>query len=466
MKKLYSLKLNPKLGKSFYTIHDLENSHNNKVSNQKNKLLLSNGESYLFDRDTPLKNTTSKQLQELQELQEKKVKEDYKKFHPRSLKNNTNITYGGLLTFGNESQNLTREEMDKINQEDLFNSSRDYIFEVLENLGLKRENLLYFVQHNDETQIHFQFKIIGYDFDNHKIIRNDLTPSRMEKLQDIGEKHFLKRDIDIYRGISKKERIKKELEKKGLSYEDYSKLSKKQKHEIKIDSNVVYRDTRQNFQNLKLEYVKSEKDIKGLNQQKISLMEIFQKIQEEKNQGIKDIKIQREDFKKIEMDTELKKIEYSRMTEEQNKLREDLKSLKDFMSEYSKDSEKYTEKFMEKLFEKHQTQTPTWELLEEIGKELEKKVKLSMIFEDRIDEMKEEIGKIKTDLLKEKNKNKRILEKVENSTDLKTLKNDLSIEIVKNEPIKSVSKVEELTEIIIEKIETTDNNVIFNNFNR
>ena len=107
--------------------------------------------------DNELFNPVNKKFKD--EIQ--KVNDDYKIRNKRKLRSDAVINYSGVITFGNEESNLSRNEMDNLNQDKLDKNRINLIKNILKDLGIP-DNAYILTKHLDEQQIHYHFEFIGY----------------------------------------------------------------------------------------------------------------------------------------------------------------------------------------------------------------------------------------------------------------------------------------------------------------
>lgn len=183
-----------------------------------------------------------KLLKEIRKYHKKEVdnrKKDYQEHNKRKMRSDANLNYRGIITFGNEEQNLSREEMNNQNQDLLDKCRHDTVKKTIVSLGLPEDTKYYIVKHLDEEQIHYHYEFIGYDFVNHSLIRRGLTQKKMIELQDIAGERY--QDLDFHRGISKDKKIVDYCNENNLVYED---LSIEEKWEVKVAVGVKYQTTK------------------------------------------------------------------------------------------------------------------------------------------------------------------------------------------------------------------------------
>lgn len=171
----------------------------------------------------------------------KKAHDDYQRHHPRALKSNTNLFYQGVITFGNEDGTLSRAEMDSLDQTALDQAALSFLNAFCTENGIA-SNSAYLVKHCDESQIHYHYGLIGYDFERHEVIRNRLNPAFCSALQNKIGAYFAR--LGFNRGLSKKERIERTLQNKGLTPDAYKSMSPAQKAQIKSEANVSHKTVR------------------------------------------------------------------------------------------------------------------------------------------------------------------------------------------------------------------------------
>jgi len=133
----------------------------------------------------------------------------------------------------------------------------------------------------DESQIHYHYGLIGYDFERHEVIRNRLNPAFCSALQDSIGQHFA--GLGFVRGLSKKERIERTLQDKGLTPDAYKSMSPAQKAQIKSEANVSHKTVRALHSELKNELFRLDNAI----QQGLGLFELVVNSRPEELQALK-----------------------------------------------------------------------------------------------------------------------------------------------------------------------------------
>lgn len=202
-----------------------------------------------------------------------KIEKFHKKHNGRKLQKNRNLFFNGIITFGNETQNLSREEMENVNQDELDKSRHNRVKKILESLNLKGNDYI-LVKHKDEQQIHYHFDFIGYDLKEKKSVRKKMNQKKMIEFQDIAGERF--NDLGFERGKPKSERVREYCKEHNI---DYQKLSSKQKYDILVI-------TRTKHQSLKNYHEKMKNDVYTKQQKHIKLIEVDETLTNLHNQII------------------------------------------------------------------------------------------------------------------------------------------------------------------------------------
>lgn len=172
----------------------------------------------------------------------------------RKLRSDRRLNFGGIITFGNEDSNLSRNEMNDKNQEEMDNRRNNTVKGVLKELGLEG-NKYYLVKHLDEQQIHYHFEFIGYNDKEKKLIRKDVNQQLLIKIQDLAGEEF--KSLDIRRGNSKWLAVQEYCEKNNIVYTE---LSSEDKYKVLKICNVKN-------QSLKEFHTKANNDLKLKNEE-------------------------------------------------------------------------------------------------------------------------------------------------------------------------------------------------------
>lgn len=206
----------------------------------------------------------------------KEVEEDYKSNHNRKLRNDRVPNYGGIITFGNEDSNLSRNEMNELNQKQLDEQRHNTVKSILKSLDIENRDY-YLVKHTDEYQIHYHFEFIGYNFKTHSLVRRLLTQKKMIEFQDIRGECFKQSSFE--RGKAKWEKVREYCNENNI---DYKELSSKEKYEILKECKVKYETLKQYNNRLNNEVFSKEKKVKKMIEEvqtiELSLKDIYQKV--------------------------------------------------------------------------------------------------------------------------------------------------------------------------------------------
>lgn len=261
----------------------------------------------------------------------KKVEEDYQKNNKRKLRNDSTINYGGIITFGNDNTDLSREEMDNQDQELLDAQRETTVKEIMKSLDIEN-NEYYLVKHVDEYQIHYHFEFIGYNYEKHSLVRRLLTQEKMIKFQDIAGVCF--QNSDFHRGRPKWEKVQEYCDENDINYEE---LTAKRKYEILKEVKVKYESTKEYNQRLKNDIHRREEQQKQI---ELTITDIYEKISNKELtlEQVSQLKEQTKDkalkrflnncYKSINLDNEVESQEKAleRVVRDFNKMDEDLKN--------------------------------------------------------------------------------------------------------------------------------------------
>ncbi|MDN5109394.1 plasmid recombination protein [Aliarcobacter butzleri] len=202
----------------------------------------------------------------------KKVNDDYKTHNKRKLRCDAVINYSGIITFGNEESNLSREEMDSINQDKLDNKRTLLVKNILKDLGIP-DNAYILTKHLDEQQIHYHFEFIGYDYNSHKLVRKQLTQKKLIKFQDLRGETF--KELNFSRGKSKDKRVQEHCKLNNI---DYKSLSPQEKYELLKEVGVKYESSKNHNAKINNELEKKQKKLNQIIEVEKTIEELYQKI--------------------------------------------------------------------------------------------------------------------------------------------------------------------------------------------
>jgi len=253
---------------NFQLNHDFNNSHGRKINTQPNFLITDKG-TQTFYRDLL---SIDKPIQKIDAGMQDKIDHaiDYAKHlhkyvrhvdegkQRRKLKSNTQLKWSGIITFGNDTQTLTQEDINQLDQNQLNKNALSFFNEFIEKNNLDKESS-YLVRHNDENMTHYHFKFVGYDEVNHQVFSNRVKKIFFSQLQDSVGKHF--ESSGFQRGTKKYDRILEEMQKTGRDLDDYMALSINEKAEIKRQVNVVNKSVNELHNTLKDKVTALKKDL-------------------------------------------------------------------------------------------------------------------------------------------------------------------------------------------------------------
>lgn len=159
---------------------------------------------------------------------EERAKTDWKEFKGRAMQGNTNLFINGIITFGNEESNLSRLELEELDQDELDKAAYNSVKRIANENGV---NVLYLTKHLDETQIHYHYALENYNFTEHKTLAVQMrAKSSLKSLQDLVAEEF--EYLGFYRGKSSDIRLSEYLDSNNLTKEEFFKLSYTEKQSI------------------------------------------------------------------------------------------------------------------------------------------------------------------------------------------------------------------------------------------
>ena len=154
---------------------------------------------------------------------------------PRKLQKDTKLWWEGIITFGNETQDLKKSDLTE-QIENVDNKAQQFISKFAKQENINPQNLILF-RHTDELQIHYHFLITLYNEKDRKPIGGSLNKAKLTQLQDLAGNTFA--DIGFKRGKSKQLRM---LESQPIQHkkvdEWMSKISKAQDTTIELARKV------------------------------------------------------------------------------------------------------------------------------------------------------------------------------------------------------------------------------------
>lgn len=212
-----------------------------------------------------------------------KVKEDYNKNNKQKLRKDANMFFEGVITFGSsKGEDFDKRIRELSNNEMFIGSVIKSVRDMLKENGIEGDFKLF--QHNDEKSLHFHFDFVPYNWNTHKMVNQEFSPSYMSKIQDILYNNL--KEYGIHRGIKKQDRIQKycednNIKKEDLTIEDYQEINIKNKS-LKNHNNNLEKTNRE----LKKKIERYENDIfpkmvKKFNTANIKLQQLKKQIQEE-----------------------------------------------------------------------------------------------------------------------------------------------------------------------------------------
>ena len=159
---------------------------------------------------------------------EKRAKDDWKSVKGRAMQSNTNLFINGIITFGNEESNLSRLELDEIDQNELDRAAYNAVERLVKENGVK---VLYIVKHLDESQIHYHYALENYNFTTHKTVAVSMrSKSYLKSTQDLVAEEF--KHLGFIRGKGADVRLSEYLDANSMSQKDFNELSYTNKQNI------------------------------------------------------------------------------------------------------------------------------------------------------------------------------------------------------------------------------------------
>ena len=228
---LVSNRIETKYSLQFIINHLFLCSHKRKIYDLENTLWFGDRVEK-YKRDVSKLQTNVKDIRKFFKEQTEKRQDDYKKNgKKKKMRSDSHLNYSGIITFGNDDDEntLTREEMDNVNQVELDAAAHERVKKVLDSLGIP-ENEYILRKHVDETQIHYHYEFVGYDFKKHELCRRRLSRRKLIEVQDLTGERF--KDLDFHRGITKLAKVERQLESMGITGEDYKKMTPLEKLDI------------------------------------------------------------------------------------------------------------------------------------------------------------------------------------------------------------------------------------------
>lgn len=221
---LISVRIQRRKPGSNQLFHGISNSHKRKMREVSNKLFYQGKETEL-QRDVTPNNNVYNEIKSHFANVEKEAFKDWKENHRKAMKSNVRLVWDGIITLGNLSNTLTRQEVDEIPKDQLEKAFKDGYNAICNYVGVNPDNG-YLIIHYDELQIHAHFSIVGYNFDKHQTLNPFLKREQCSQLQDIVGKQF--NNIGFKRGVKKFDRLDNEAVKQfGKPYSQLNSDEKK-----------------------------------------------------------------------------------------------------------------------------------------------------------------------------------------------------------------------------------------------
>ena len=130
---------------------------------------------------------------------------------PRKLQKDTKLWWEGIITFGNETQDLKKSDLTE-HLEELDNKAQQFLATFAKQESINPQNLIC-IRHSDELQLHYHFLITLYNEKDRKPLGGSLNKTKLTQLQDLAGATFA--DIGFERGKSKQLRM---LESQPIQY--------------------------------------------------------------------------------------------------------------------------------------------------------------------------------------------------------------------------------------------------------
>lgn len=163
-----------------------------------------------------------------------KIKIDHEKIKNRKLRKDRQLNFQGVITFGNKNSDLTREEMNNLNQDELDKNRNNLIKGILKKLDIP-DRTYYLVKHLDEQQIHYHYEFVGYNKKENELIRRLVSQKFLIEIQDLAGEAF--KSSNFERGNRKSERVREHCENNNINYKE---LLPKEKYLLLKKTNVKH----------------------------------------------------------------------------------------------------------------------------------------------------------------------------------------------------------------------------------
>ena len=136
--------------------------------------------------------------------------------------------------------------MDEIDEKAMDMAARLAYARLCKEMGVEAKNG-YICKHRDESQIHYHFTVLAYDFTKHEVIRKSIDRKKLSKMQDITGDTFS--PLGFSRGEKKFDKLDKvAFEKFSSAYADLNADDKKACFE---SANVKHKNAKQRLQEQK-----------------------------------------------------------------------------------------------------------------------------------------------------------------------------------------------------------------------
>jgi len=307
---------------------DKLNDYENKLYTFKNGVV-DNGSSFkrnIEDKESEgfkLWNDRIKNIKKEHSEEIKKCREDFQKHNKsgKKLRSDSNLFYGGIVTFGNFESNLTREDLEKEGIEKLTENVKKSLLDYEKKYKVKMTNLYL---HNDESQIHYHFEFIAYNYETHKPHKTDLSPMELSKIQT----NFFGNFDNVSRGVKKSQRINEQLKVMGLKREEMDTMTPEQRKELYESSNV-------------------KNDLKGVKSElpkQVEKMKLEQKEEEFILLRMKEeIKTERSNLMSLNKSVKERNLQYRKLKTITTEMTKDQKEIQNYIKENSKSQKSINE---------------------------------------------------------------------------------------------------------------------------
>lgn len=268
-----------------------------------------------------------------------KVKEDYNKNNKQKLRKDANMFFEGVISFGSsKGEDFDKRIRELSNNEMFIGSVIKSVRDILKENGIEGDFKLF--QHNDEKSVHFHFDFVPYNWNTHKMVNQEFSPSYMSKIQDI--LYINLKEYGIHRGIKKEDRIQKycennNIQKEDLTKEDYQKM------------NIKNKSLKQHNNNLEKTNRELEKKIERYEN------DIFPKMIQKFNSANKKLQLLKKQIQEQERELRNQNLSKQKLKEEliilgneKKEIQKNINGLKDLKKDF--ESNRISVKNIEKLF--------------------------------------------------------------------------------------------------------------------